>query len=180
MSAGRCRAFLNQVSGSEKDFESELRLNKVSSSYLKSASWLGLSYTMPQPHSRSLEAITPPGDVSPRPSRSPPPRTTPRQQDISWSDLTNSSPSSKKTLNVESPSFTPSTLQQPTKKSTFSSQAASAAVFTPRGAGGEFILMEELYQSPSLTRLLSRHPKYTGRTGTASLQSCHDQGVYSL
>jgi hypothetical protein len=39
----------------------------------------------------------------------------------------------KKALNVESPSFTPLTLQQAAKKSTFSSQAASAAPFTPRG-----------------------------------------------
>ncbi len=68
---------------------------------------------------------------------------------------------SKKMLNVESPSFTPASLQQPqaqaqaqaqpppqqlspqqqqqqaAKKSTFSSQAASAAVFTPRGTGGQ-------------------------------------------
>ncbi|RKU40338.1 PAB-dependent poly(A)-specific ribonuclease subunit 3, variant 2 [Coniochaeta pulveracea] len=41
--------------------------------------------------------------------------------------------SGKKALNVESPSFTPITLQQAAKKSTFSSQAASAAPFTPRG-----------------------------------------------
>ncbi|KAF9872221.1 hypothetical protein CkaCkLH20_10313 [Colletotrichum karsti] len=53
--------------------------------------------------------------------------------------------SSRKTLNVDSPSFTPAGLPSvaspsanssgTTKKSTFSSQAASAAVFTPRGAG---------------------------------------------
>ena len=43
--------------------------------------------------------------------------------------------SGKKALNVESPSFTPSTLQS-NKKSTFSTQAASAAPFTPRGPGG--------------------------------------------
>ncbi|KAL0937886.1 pab-dependent poly -specific ribonuclease subunit pan3 [Colletotrichum truncatum] len=53
---------------------------------------------------------------------------------------------SRKTLNVDSPSFTPAGLPSaaspssnaigaPSKKSTFSSQAASAAVFTPRGAG---------------------------------------------
>ncbi|KAL1873059.1 hypothetical protein VTK73DRAFT_1196 [Phialemonium thermophilum] len=41
--------------------------------------------------------------------------------------------SGKKTLNVESPSFTPSNLQQTGKKSTLSTQAASAAPFTPRG-----------------------------------------------
>lgn len=44
----------------------------------------------------------------------------------------------KKTLNVESPSFTPTILQAPGgKKATFSSQAASAPSFTPRGLGGE-------------------------------------------
>ncbi|KAB5547013.1 PAB-dependent poly(A)-specific ribonuclease subunit PAN3 [Coniochaeta sp. 2T2.1] len=45
---------------------------------------------------------------------------------------------SSKLLNVESPSFTPSTLQSNNnnKKSTFSTQAASAAPFTPRGPGG--------------------------------------------
>lgn len=41
--------------------------------------------------------------------------------------------SGKKALNVDSPSFTPSTA----KKSTFSTQAASAAPFTPRGADGK-------------------------------------------
>ncbi|KAL2136817.1 hypothetical protein VTI74DRAFT_1031 [Chaetomium olivicolor] len=51
----------------------------------------------------------------------------------------NSSPQiefSKKTFNVDSPSFTPSSQQSaPIKKSTLSSQAASAAPFTPRGVG---------------------------------------------
>lgn len=48
-----------------------------------------------------------------------------------------SSDMSKKSLNGDSPSFTPSSLMaQPTvKKSTLPSQAASAAVFTPRGVG---------------------------------------------
>ncbi|CAM1501597.1 Fc.00g035810.m01.CDS01 [Cosmosporella sp. VM-42] len=41
----------------------------------------------------------------------------------------------KKTLNVESPSFTPANLQLGGKKPTFSSQAASAPAFTPRGLG---------------------------------------------
>ncbi|KAI5463994.1 hypothetical protein BGZ63DRAFT_400979 [Mariannaea sp. PMI_226] len=40
---------------------------------------------------------------------------------------------SKKTLNVESPSFTPANIQSAVKKATFSSQAASAPAFTPRG-----------------------------------------------
>ncbi|KAL6882414.1 PAB-dependent poly(A)-specific ribonuclease subunit PAN3 [Trichoderma longibrachiatum] len=46
--------------------------------------------------------------------------------------------SSKKALNVESPSFTPSTLQTTSannKKATFSSQAVTAPSFTPRGLG---------------------------------------------
>ncbi|KAL6893312.1 hypothetical protein GGI43DRAFT_412807 [Trichoderma evansii] len=43
--------------------------------------------------------------------------------------------STKKTLNVESPSFTPSTLQPIQKKPTFSSQAVTAPSFTPRGLG---------------------------------------------
>jgi hypothetical protein len=42
----------------------------------------------------------------------------------------------KKAFNVESPSFTPAPQQAASKKSTFSSQAASAAPFTPRGVGG--------------------------------------------
>ncbi|KAH8131555.1 hypothetical protein FP744_10002002 [Trichoderma asperellum] len=41
----------------------------------------------------------------------------------------------KKTLNVESPSFTPSILQPVQKKPTFSSQAVTAPSFTPRGLG---------------------------------------------
>lgn len=40
---------------------------------------------------------------------------------------------SKKALNVESPSFTPANIQAGGKKPTFSSQAASAPAFTPRG-----------------------------------------------
>lgn len=53
--------------------------------------------------------------------------------------FSNSSPhsSGKKTLNVDSPSFTPSSQHLATKKSTFSTQAASAAPFTPRGADGK-------------------------------------------
>jgi len=45
----------------------------------------------------------------------------------------------KKPFNVESPSFTPSIQQQQqaSKKSTFSSQAASAAPFTPRGVSSK-------------------------------------------
>ncbi|KAM0524878.1 hypothetical protein ACHAPE_000983 [Trichoderma viride] len=43
--------------------------------------------------------------------------------------------STKKTLNVESPSFTPSTLQPVQRKPTFSSQAVTAPSFTPRGLG---------------------------------------------
>ncbi|KAF4634548.1 hypothetical protein G7Y89_g3563 [Cudoniella acicularis] len=39
----------------------------------------------------------------------------------------------KKTLNVDSPSFTPATLPVPSKTSAISSQAANAAPFTPRG-----------------------------------------------
>lgn len=40
--------------------------------------------------------------------------------------------SAKKSLNVDSPSFTPTQLQQGAKKHTFSSQTANAAVFTPK------------------------------------------------
>lgn len=46
--------------------------------------------------------------------------------------------SNRRAFNVESPSFTPANQQQVAgKKSTFSSQAASAAPFTPRGVGSE-------------------------------------------
>ncbi|OLN86109.1 PAB-dependent poly(A)-specific ribonuclease subunit PAN3, partial [Colletotrichum chlorophyti] len=62
------------------------------------------------------------------------------------SSQSNQSEFSRKALNVDSPSFTPTSLPTTaspgasmtgglSKKSTFSSQAASAAVFTPRGAG---------------------------------------------
>ncbi|KAG6020946.1 hypothetical protein E4U41_002675 [Claviceps citrina] len=40
---------------------------------------------------------------------------------------------SRKALNVESPSFTPASLQNSAKKATFSTQAANAPTFTPRG-----------------------------------------------
>lgn len=39
----------------------------------------------------------------------------------------------KKSLNVDSPSFTPATLSVPGKSAAISSQAATAAPFTPRG-----------------------------------------------
>lgn len=42
---------------------------------------------------------------------------------------------SKKSLNVESPSFTPASVPSGSKKATFSSQAANAPAFTPRGMG---------------------------------------------
>ncbi|KID95914.1 PAB-dependent poly(A)-specific ribonuclease subunit PAN3, partial [Metarhizium majus ARSEF 297] len=42
---------------------------------------------------------------------------------------------SRKALNVESPSFTPANLQSAGKKPTFSTQAANAPAFTPRGLG---------------------------------------------
>lgn len=52
------------------------------------------------------------------------------------SNTSNSSDAAKRALNGDSPSFTPSSLiTQSTKKSTLPSQAASAAVFTPRGVG---------------------------------------------
>ncbi|KAG8406334.1 PAB-dependent poly(A)-specific ribonuclease subunit 3, variant 2 [Metarhizium acridum] len=47
----------------------------------------------------------------------------------------NSSDMSRKALNVESPSFTPASLQSAGKKPTFSTQAANAPAFTPRGLG---------------------------------------------
>ncbi|CAG8954277.1 hypothetical protein HYFRA_00005898 [Hymenoscyphus fraxineus] len=48
-------------------------------------------------------------------------------------NVTNYSAPSKKTLNVDSPSFTPAALPLPGKSSSITSQAASAAPFTPRG-----------------------------------------------
>ncbi|QUC21824.1 uncharacterized protein UV8b_06065 [Ustilaginoidea virens] len=45
----------------------------------------------------------------------------------------NPSDMSRKALNVESPSFTPANLQSAAKKATFSTQAANAPTFTPRG-----------------------------------------------
>ncbi|KAK7973407.1 hypothetical protein PG996_007634 [Apiospora saccharicola] len=47
----------------------------------------------------------------------------------------NSQDSAKKSLNVDSPSFTPTQLQPGAKKFTFSSQAANAAPFTPKAVG---------------------------------------------
>ncbi|KAI1851981.1 hypothetical protein JX266_002834 [Neoarthrinium moseri] len=46
----------------------------------------------------------------------------------------NRSSSTKKSFNVDSPSFTPAQLQSGSKKHTFSSQTANAAVFTPKGS----------------------------------------------
>jgi hypothetical protein len=45
--------------------------------------------------------------------------------------------SSKKSLNVESPSFTPANIQPPSKKASLTSQAANAPAFTPKGLGGK-------------------------------------------
>lgn len=76
----------------------------------------------------------------------------------------------KKTLNVESPSFTPATLQaQPTaKKSTFSSQAASAAVFTPRGAPGT--------ATPSLSETDAQPPAFNPVIREFTPQNNYDLG----
>lgn len=70
-----------------------------------------------------------PGGPGPGPGR----KTTYHPQESATLSNKEMSRSGKKALNVESPSFTPLTLQQAAKKSTFSSQAASAAPFTPRG-----------------------------------------------
>lgn len=43
--------------------------------------------------------------------------------------------SAKKTFSADSPSFTPAQIQSGAKKSTFSSQTANAAPFTPKGVG---------------------------------------------
>lgn len=49
-------------------------------------------------------------------------------------NITNKATSVKKSLNVDSPSFTPAQLQPGGKKSSFSSQAANAVPFTPKAA----------------------------------------------
>ena len=63
-----------------------------------------------------------------------------------------SSPGPKKVaaggFNVDSPAFTPSNMQAGAKKSTFSSQAASAAPFTPRGATGSKIALASFVTAP--------------------------------
>lgn len=70
---------------------------------------------------------------------------------------------SKKTFNVESPSFTPSTQPQAmTKKSTFSSQAASAAPFTPRGVNTTTSTQqnsESTIFNPGAVREFTPHPQ---------------------
>ncbi|KAK8070453.1 hypothetical protein PG997_010656 [Apiospora hydei] len=51
--------------------------------------------------------------------------------------------SAKKSLNVDSPSFTPTQLQPGAKKFTFSSQAANAAPFTPKAVGNSCMFASE-------------------------------------
>lgn len=63
--------------------------------------------------------------------------------------------STPKTFNVDSPSFTPSSQQQSAnmsskKSTTFSSQAASAAPFTPRGANSQ---LPHFHQFPATETL---------------------------
>jgi len=67
----------------------------------------------------------------PPPHRIPLPTARSRRRSFSMSDTDNYS-SLKKTLNVDSPSFTPATLSVPSKTATIPSQAANAAPFTPR------------------------------------------------
>ncbi|KAK7946117.1 uncharacterized protein PG986_010438 [Apiospora aurea] len=55
----------------------------------------------------------------------------------------NSADSAKKSLNVDSPSFTPTQLQPGAKKFTFSSQAANAAPFTPKAVGNSCMFASE-------------------------------------
>lgn len=52
-----------------------------------------------------------------------------RDEDADWSD----SDSTKKSLSVESPAFTPAAPVPSTRTTAISSQAANAAPFTPRG-----------------------------------------------
>jgi hypothetical protein len=82
----------------------------------------------------------------------------PKRHSIQAGPLANnsSSRSAKKTLNVDSPAFTPATLSVPGKASTISSQAVNAAPFTPRGlASGNqvprFALWERLTREGTVT-----------------------------
>ncbi|KAK8074273.1 Pab-dependent poly(A)-specific ribonuclease subunit PAN3 [Apiospora phragmitis] len=82
---------------------------------------------------RDLEIAKVPPTVDRRPAL---------EQSVSWRfrndtlhPITNEANSAKKSLNVDSPSFTPTQLQPGAKKFTFSSQAANAAPFTPKAVG---------------------------------------------
>lgn len=68
---------------------------------------------------------------------------TQQKQSCSLPSLTNKPNSAKKSLNVDSPSFTPTQLQPGAKKFTFSSQAANAAPFTPKAVGNSCMFASE-------------------------------------
>ncbi|KAK0725718.1 hypothetical protein B0H67DRAFT_571235 [Lasiosphaeris hirsuta] len=88
---------------------------------------------------------------------------------------------SKKTFNVESPSFTPSTQSQPTKKSTFSSQAASAAPFTPRGVSTAPTLpqnSEATLLNPATIREFTPQNYDVGTTTSGNVVA-QDNGIYN-
>lgn len=111
-------------------------------------------------------------------------RTTPRVHEVpqlvSELCLTSFSASNlaKKAFNVESPSFTPAPQQAASKKSTFSSQAASAAPFTPRGVGGR--LPPDAYHSLPAMDLtpLTRPPKPAAKHRDRSVQPSSDSRIY--
>ncbi|KAK1758362.1 PAB-dependent poly(A)-specific ribonuclease subunit PAN3 [Echria macrotheca] len=88
----------------------------------------------------------------------------------------------KKPFNVESPSFTPS--QPPAKKSTFSSQAASAAPFTPRGVNSTPTLpafsqnVETTVLNPGAIREFTPQNYDVGNSSTAN-SVAQDNGLYN-
>lgn len=95
---------------------------------------------------------------------------------------------SKKALNGDSPSFTPSSLTaQPTpKKSTLPSQAASAAVFTPRGIGTGTTTpapseSERLFNPASIKEFTPQQNNYDlGNTHSAAVTPGADSNLASF
>ncbi|KAL2017612.1 hypothetical protein VTK56DRAFT_1932 [Thermocarpiscus australiensis] len=89
--------------------------------------------------------------------------------------------SSKKTFNADSPSFTPSSQQSaPVKKSSLSSQAASAAPFTPRGVGTPSLQQtsETSVFNPAVIREFTPHNYDIGNTNSGNGVT-QENGLYS-
>lgn len=101
-----------------------------------------------QPLSKSLPSTAEEPVLEPpvQPESPGPRQTMPEEESLR--NITNKATSVKKSLNVDSPSFTPAQLQPGGKKSSFSSQAANAVPFTPKATPNGTLISRIQFSQP--------------------------------